>query len=322
MAPVAIMIAQKLPDHSYGGNAFRHSYHYEPSARLLYVRVQRLESVSAFLTVCVHALAHIACGSMGPDSNPVFVAEFYRCQRVVHEQMFFAHARRSAALDQSPAPLEKLFARAKDDSQRLSLTDEILDAHLPPPADAPPAHLLARLEGYTGALLTTKMKGYLAAFEGTPEQGPDPVQQRLGELRGIQQAPSDPEPLLQNISTDVLPKPKDSSSALRSALLAQVRLLEDRFDSDTAAYARASRRLMDARASRSEAMQMREQLVQNTSGAVQDVKAALREVDARLLKVDSAIAGLTVSEQAALSQVEATKKELQAKRAALGRTKA
>lgn len=90
---VLLLLAHDLPAEPTSINAFRNSYRYEAQTRVLFVRAARLQHVGDLTLVLAHALAHVKCGDMTNDRNPVFIREFYLALRVLGQDLFAARAR-------------------------------------------------------------------------------------------------------------------------------------------------------------------------------------------------------------------------------------
>jgi hypothetical protein len=75
---VTLLLASNLPPNNYDNNAFRHSFFYEHSRQILFVREERLHSVGDFVVVIMHCLAHILVDDLSDDQNPLFLRAFYK----------------------------------------------------------------------------------------------------------------------------------------------------------------------------------------------------------------------------------------------------
>ena len=75
---VTLLLASNLPPNNYSRNAFRNSFFYEHSRKILFIRRERMESVGEFVMVIIHCLAHANAGDFTDDSNPLFLRDFYQ----------------------------------------------------------------------------------------------------------------------------------------------------------------------------------------------------------------------------------------------------
>ena len=75
---VTLLIASSLPPNNYSKNAFRNSFFYERSRKILFVRQERMDSVGDFVVLMMHCLAHIKVDDLCDDNNVLFLREFYK----------------------------------------------------------------------------------------------------------------------------------------------------------------------------------------------------------------------------------------------------
>jgi len=78
MEEVTLLLASNLPANNYDRNAFRNSFFYQRSRRLLFVRSDRLTSVGDFAMVVIHCMAHVAVDQLEDDTDPYFLRAFYK----------------------------------------------------------------------------------------------------------------------------------------------------------------------------------------------------------------------------------------------------
>lgn len=75
---VTLLLASSIPPNNYAKNAFRNSFFFERSRRILFVRQERMESVGDFIVVVLHCMAHVKVDDLTDDNNPIFLREFYK----------------------------------------------------------------------------------------------------------------------------------------------------------------------------------------------------------------------------------------------------
>ena len=75
---ITLLLASSLPPNNYAKNAFRNSFFFERSRRILFIRQERMESVGDFIVVVLHCMAHIKIDDLIDDNNPMFLREFYK----------------------------------------------------------------------------------------------------------------------------------------------------------------------------------------------------------------------------------------------------
>lgn len=75
---ITLLIASSLPSNNYIKNAFRNSFFYERSRKILFVRKERMDSVGDFVVLIMHCLAHIKVDELCDDNNVLFLREFYK----------------------------------------------------------------------------------------------------------------------------------------------------------------------------------------------------------------------------------------------------
>ena len=75
---ITLLLASCLPPNNYANNAFRNSFFFERSRRILFIRQERMESVGDFIVVALHCMAHIKIDDLVDDNNPLFLREFYK----------------------------------------------------------------------------------------------------------------------------------------------------------------------------------------------------------------------------------------------------
>eukprot|EP00657_Telonema_sp_P-1_P001442 TRINITY_DN1366_c0_g2_i1.p2 TRINITY_DN1366_c0_g2~~TRINITY_DN1366_c0_g2_i1.p2 ORF type:complete len:145 (+),score=52.08 TRINITY_DN1366_c0_g2_i1:326-760(+) len=90
------MIAKSLSDAQTNASAFRNSYHYDHTRRVLHIRDSRLNNIGEFMLVTLHAMAHIKSAlnagrltTNWNDADPAFLSEFYGLLEVCTEEMFY-----------------------------------------------------------------------------------------------------------------------------------------------------------------------------------------------------------------------------------------
>ncbi|GCC23151.1 hypothetical protein chiPu_0001544 [Chiloscyllium punctatum] len=86
---VDILLASSLPANNYTHNAFRNSFFYQHSQKILFIRRQQLASVGTFSVLLVHCLSHLATDELSDDSNPLFLQLFHQALKTLFEDMFF-----------------------------------------------------------------------------------------------------------------------------------------------------------------------------------------------------------------------------------------
>lgn len=82
---VTLLLASNLPPNNYDNNAFRHSFFYENTRQILFVREERLHSVGDFVLVIIHCLAHVVVDDLTDDQNPLFLRAFYKVSSLEHK---------------------------------------------------------------------------------------------------------------------------------------------------------------------------------------------------------------------------------------------
>ncbi len=75
---VRLLLADQLPHNDYEHNAFRHSTHFDPKSRTLFLRRERAENAADFLLCLLHAMSHAQVGDMRDDEDPMFRAVFFK----------------------------------------------------------------------------------------------------------------------------------------------------------------------------------------------------------------------------------------------------
>ncbi len=75
---ITLLLASSLPPNNYTKNAFRNSFFFEHSRRILFIRQERMESIGDFIVVVLHCMAHIKVDDLVDDNNPLFLREFYK----------------------------------------------------------------------------------------------------------------------------------------------------------------------------------------------------------------------------------------------------
>ncbi|XP_043532533.1 uncharacterized protein LOC122540626 [Chiloscyllium plagiosum] len=86
---IGILLASSLPANNYTHNAFRNSFFYQHSQKILFIRRQQLASVGTFSVLLVHCLSHLATDELSDDSNPLFLQLFHQALKTLFEDMFF-----------------------------------------------------------------------------------------------------------------------------------------------------------------------------------------------------------------------------------------
>ena len=183
--PVNILLADKLPPNdSLSQNAYRNSFYYDSSNRLLYLRRDRLENVGEFILVLVHTLCHAHVEDMRSDSDPKFVKEFYKALSVVCSDLFLSRYRRSNTLnadtiganesgslqDAGKNILESVFGDSHDQIDRENVVNDLLDTKL-----VRNKHnqselfnsqvVFKRLRKYTDFIVSNKLRNFLGDVE-------------------------------------------------------------------------------------------------------------------------------------------------------------
>nr|XP_002738967.1 PREDICTED: uncharacterized protein LOC100369241 [Saccoglossus kowalevskii] len=226
--PVTLLLAEKIPaNEEISANAYRNSYHYDHSNRILYMRLARLDFVGEFLLVLAHSLAHIHTGDMRDDTQPEFSREFHKSLSVLCHDLFFARYRRSSSLlslksaskaeqskeeQDSRMMLEMLFGDSHLDADQRNMVDELMDVKLLRDTNNEGVHfdkdnMDERLTKYSKFTVNSQLRGFLGRSEdkiGLARQHgmSDKVDERLKELTGT--APA----------TRVLPKHSTKSPLL------------------------------------------------------------------------------------------------------------
>ena len=206
--PVTVLLADKLPPNTHlEKNAYRNSFFYDANNRILYIRIERMDSIGELVLVLVHCLAHITSGDLRDDSNPAFLKEFHHALAVICDDLFFARYRRSSALASTIASLpeevdleeasrqllESVFGDAHTEADKSDVVKELLDAKLLRGASKDGVHftpegILQRLSKYSNFVLTSKLRSFLgdvddrssqARLQGTEEY----IDKRLEELQ-------------------------------------------------------------------------------------------------------------------------------------------
>ena len=75
---VTLLLASSLPPNDYAKNAFRNSFFFDHSRKILFIRQERMESVGDFVVVILHCLSHVKTGDLKDDRDPIFMREFYK----------------------------------------------------------------------------------------------------------------------------------------------------------------------------------------------------------------------------------------------------
>ena len=75
---ITLLLASSLPPNNYAKNAFRNSFFFEHSRRILFIRQERMESVGDFIVLVLHCMGHIKIDDLTDDNNPLFLREFYK----------------------------------------------------------------------------------------------------------------------------------------------------------------------------------------------------------------------------------------------------
>jgi len=204
---VTLLIASSLPPNNYAKNAFRNSFFYERSRKILFVRQERMDSVGDFVVLVMHCLAHIKVDDLKDDNNVLFLREFYKTMRVCCQDMFFSRSRSTpsghqllnipASRDQSRmlgTPLEHMFKKAQKQSQKLNAVKELLDVKIKDPIEQDFSNegVTERISKHNVFVDNAKLRAYLRSVGAieTSEQADSHAEKRLKELTG-KSRPSD-----------------------------------------------------------------------------------------------------------------------------------
>jgi len=171
---VTLLIAESLPLNNYSKNAFRNSFFYEDSRKILFVRKERMDSVGDFVVLLIHCLAHIKSGDMCDDNNVNFMKEFYKGMRICCQDMFFSRARSSAHDNQLKSipstgntsmgkPLEHAFKLMKQPSTKLNAMKELVDVKVSDPVnhDYTSEGVTERISKHNTFVDNAKLRAYL-----------------------------------------------------------------------------------------------------------------------------------------------------------------
>lgn len=197
---VTLLVASSLPPNNYSKNAFRNSFFYERSRRILFVRQERMDSVGDFVVLLMHCLAHIKVDDLADDNNVLFLREFYKAMRVCCQDMFFSRSRSTpttALLTDIPSqnrmlgtPLEQAFKVMKKPSHKLNVVKELVDVKVNDPIsqDFTSEGVTERISKYNTFVDNAKLRAYLRSVGAidTSEQSESFAQTRLKELTGKQ----------------------------------------------------------------------------------------------------------------------------------------
>jgi hypothetical protein len=169
-----LLIAGKLPESDYEGNAFRNSYLYEKNGHVLFLRKECLRSMGDTLVIVLHAMAHVEAGDMGSDGNPRFLRELYKSMRSIGKELFFSRVQapevelRQAALSTDSA-LSTLL-RDIPSSEDRSILQRLIS---PSTASGQPLPTADRLSQYTE--LSHNLAGFLQDLENDVRTSKSPV---------------------------------------------------------------------------------------------------------------------------------------------------
>jgi len=215
---VTLLLASNLPPNNYDRNAFRNSVFYEYSKNLLFVRRERMDSIGEFVVLILHAVSHIHVGEMTDDGNAHFLRMFYKCLKVVCQDMFFSRSKQSpvsqsvigpqwtnnrAALEQALAPL------AKKTDDKINVIGELVDMKVDGPSrnDFSKERMGQRLYGSENLTSNARLRQYLASKGGYMASS-DFIATRMAELKGSA-APSTPRSSLHKRVPPPMHTPRD-----------------------------------------------------------------------------------------------------------------
>ncbi len=188
--PVSLLLADKIPpNRQLTQNAFRNSFAYDSHNKIVYMRLERLESVGEFILVLVHTLSHIKVGRFSSDSDPCFVREFYNSLSVCCSELFFSRYRHSSILSpiaesgegdgtRNPVKiLESLFGSAHGVAEKLSIIDKVLDTRVMMGIDLNGAefshkNIMQRLARYSEFRIGTRLRAFLDNTEPNIQDHP------------------------------------------------------------------------------------------------------------------------------------------------------
>ncbi|KAH3750553.1 hypothetical protein DPMN_185080 [Dreissena polymorpha] len=193
-----LLLASNLPPNNYERNAFRNSIYYEHARNILFVRKERIDSIGEFVVLILHSMAHVKCGEMTDDGNAQFLRVFYKCLKVVCQDMFFSRTKSTPttrhvteqvtgqqstngrpALEQALAPLTKKM------EDRTNTVGELVDMKVETPgrAEFSPQQINRRMYGYENMSSTARLRQYLESKGGYLATS-DFIANRMNELRG------------------------------------------------------------------------------------------------------------------------------------------
>lgn len=186
---VTLLLASNLPPNSYNNNCFRHSFFYQHTKKILFVRLERTESVGDFILVLVHCLAHIQVDHLADDTNPLFLHFFYKALKVVCRDMFFSRTRISPTSHNMTGrgTLESILKPKQTQDQKASITKELIDTCINPPDSD---HFGAKLHDYQKASENIYYNQMLAAQVDFGMQG-NYVEKCMWQLKGLSITPSE-----------------------------------------------------------------------------------------------------------------------------------
>ncbi|XP_077985306.1 uncharacterized protein LOC144439946 [Glandiceps talaboti] len=348
--PVTLLLADKIAaNDELLANPYRHSYHYDDSNRILYMRLARLDHVGEFLLVLVHALAHVKSGDMRDDSQPEFTRQFHKALSVVCHDLFFARYRRTSALlstqtkaknqqvqeeQTSRALLEALFGDSHTDIDKHNVVDEILDLKLLRGTDKDGVHfdkevMDERLAKFSKFTVKSELQNFLGRTEDklvlARQHGmSDDVDQRLQQLKGSQtaerQLPKLPSksPLLDKLPAELSGTAlwhKSTQDAMKATPKPEKTELQDRIDNLSADFSKTSVELCEAkehaRNLQEELTSQSESLNTATSAEGRMQKATLiKDTTTKLNNIQENITALTMKKDTILKNLEQLKSQL------------
>jgi hypothetical protein len=170
-----LKVAQELPPSDVVNNAFSNSYHYSAVNNTLSIHSSRLSSSGDFGLIIIHALSHIKVDyeNLSDDSNPRFVAEFYKNLKILSQDLYRRSAPTLAPGASAAAAAVKASARRRGSYTAGDGPSSSVDTEGPAIAGAPPP-LLSRASGKNaGQNRSMKMLSRQTSIKNTTVPGDD-----------------------------------------------------------------------------------------------------------------------------------------------------
>ncbi|XP_062817302.1 trichohyalin-like [Anolis carolinensis] len=148
---IDLRLASSIPLSNAPGNAFQHTFYYQPSGHKLFVLRQCLGCVGSFLLLLVHCLAHIAANDLGHDSNPAFRRLFHQALKACLGELFFLRLRASSFSEDGKSAArminEAFLKREGVADEKRNLSSGLSDGKAKPSADSEEVIYLKKGEG-------------------------------------------------------------------------------------------------------------------------------------------------------------------------------